>query len=98
VTQISVAMGQMDQVTQQNASASEELASTAEEMSAQAEQLQQLMSFFTINESPAVAPESHTANVAGKRTVVPSALVPKKPAKKLENKHQEIIEEDFEAF
>ncbi len=34
VTQISVAMGQMDQVTQQNASASEELASTAEEMSA----------------------------------------------------------------
>ncbi|GAB3526566.1 methyl-accepting chemotaxis protein [Photobacterium alginatilyticum] len=98
VTQISVAMGQMDQVTQQNASASEELASTAEEMSAQAEQLQQLMSFFTINESPAVAPEPHIANVAGKRTVVPSALAPKKPAKKLENKHQEIIEEDFEAF
>lgn len=49
VTQISKAMSQVDQVTQRNASASEELASTAEEMAAQAEALQQLMSFFRLN-------------------------------------------------
>ncbi|WP_374487128.1 methyl-accepting chemotaxis protein [Zoogloea sp.] len=46
VGQISTAMHQLNQVTQQNAAASEELAATAEEMSAQAEQLQQLVSYF----------------------------------------------------
>ncbi|OAI21651.1 hypothetical protein A1355_23130 [Methylomonas koyamae] len=42
-------MNQMNQITQQNAAASEELASTAEEMTGQAEQLQGLMSFFKIS-------------------------------------------------
>ncbi|EPX64847.1 Methyl-accepting chemotaxis protein I (serine chemoreceptor protein) [Cystobacter fuscus DSM 2262] len=46
VTQMNKAMLHVDQVTQRNASASEELASTAEELSAQAEALQQLVSFF----------------------------------------------------
>jgi methyl-accepting chemotaxis protein len=41
-------MSQMSQLTQQNASASEELAATAEEMSGQVEQLQELMGFFTV--------------------------------------------------
>ncbi len=49
VAQMTKAMEQVDQVTQRNASASEELASTAEEMAAQAESLQQLMSFFRIH-------------------------------------------------
>jgi methyl-accepting chemotaxis protein len=48
VTQISKAMGQVDQVTQRTASSAEELSSTAEEMSSQAEALQQLVSFFKI--------------------------------------------------
>jgi len=48
VTQINSAMGQLNQITQQNASASEELAATAEEMSGQATNLQELMSFFTV--------------------------------------------------
>ena len=39
-------MTPLNQITQQNASGSEELASTAEEMSGQAEQLQELMGFF----------------------------------------------------
>jgi methyl-accepting chemotaxis protein len=47
--QITTSMGQMDQITQQNASASEELASTAEEMSSQAQQLQDMMSFFKLD-------------------------------------------------
>jgi methyl-accepting chemotaxis protein len=48
VSQINKAMTKVDQVTQRNASASEELASTAEEMSAQAEALQDLVSFFRV--------------------------------------------------
>ncbi|WNG44467.1 HAMP domain-containing protein [Archangium minus] len=47
--QMNKAMEQVDQVTQRNASAAEELASTAEELSAQAQALQQLMSFFRIH-------------------------------------------------
>jgi methyl-accepting chemotaxis protein len=48
VGQINRAMTQVDQVTQRNASASEELASTAEEMASQAEALTQLMAFFKL--------------------------------------------------
>ena len=50
VGQMNKAMQQVDQVTQRNASAAEELASTAEEMSTQAETLQQLVSFFHLEE------------------------------------------------
>ncbi len=50
VTQMNKAMLHVDQVTQRNASASEELASTAEELSAQAEALSQLVSFFRVEE------------------------------------------------
>lgn len=46
--QINNAMAQMNQITQSNASSSEELAATAEEMSGQAEQLQQLVAFFKV--------------------------------------------------
>jgi len=49
VSQINKAMTLVDQVTQRNASASEELASTAEEMAAQAEALQQTVAFFRTN-------------------------------------------------
>ncbi len=49
VIQINAAMGQMNQITQQNASSSEELAATAEEMTSQAEQLLSLMAFFKID-------------------------------------------------
>jgi methyl-accepting chemotaxis protein len=49
VEQVNIAMGQLSQITQQNASASEELAATAEEMSGQAGNLQELISFFSID-------------------------------------------------
>jgi methyl-accepting chemotaxis protein len=48
VTQINKAMSQVDELTQRNASASEELSSTAEELSAQAEALQELIAFFRL--------------------------------------------------
>jgi methyl-accepting chemotaxis protein len=49
VVQINTALGQLSQVTQQNASGSEQLAATAEEMSAQASSLQELMGFFRMS-------------------------------------------------
>jgi methyl-accepting chemotaxis protein len=49
VGQVSKAMGTVDQVTQRNASAAEELSSTSEEMASQAEALQQVMAFFQVN-------------------------------------------------
>ena len=52
VGQINAAMGQLNKATQQNASASEELAATAEEMGGQAAQLQELMSFFRLDNTP----------------------------------------------
>ncbi len=51
VAQINNAMGQLNKATQQNASASEELAATAEELGGQAGQLQQLMGFFSTDNS-----------------------------------------------
>ena len=53
VGQINRAMAAVDQVTQRNASAAEELSSTAEEMSSQAESLQELIGFFRVNASHA---------------------------------------------
>jgi methyl-accepting chemotaxis protein len=55
VAQINKAMGTVDQVTQRNASAAEELSSTSEEMAAQAASLQELMSFFRVDD-PAASP------------------------------------------
>ena len=49
--QINRAISQLDQVVQQNASSAEEVSSTAEELSAQAQHLQDIISFFTIDES-----------------------------------------------
>jgi methyl-accepting chemotaxis protein len=48
VVQITRAMGLVDQVTQRNASAAEELSSTSEEMASQAEALRLLVAYFRI--------------------------------------------------
>jgi methyl-accepting chemotaxis protein len=67
VAQVSKAMGVVDQVTQRNASAAEELSSTAEEMASQAEALQQLMDFFHLRETQGratLALSLHTAHPA----------------------------------
>jgi len=64
VGQINKAMSQVDQVTQRNASAAEELSSTAEEMASQAEALQQVVGFFRVEgaeETHRLVPSSHPA-------------------------------------
>lgn len=48
--QINLAVGQLAQITQVNASASEELSSTSEEMSGQAIQLQEMIQYFQLSE------------------------------------------------
>jgi methyl-accepting chemotaxis protein len=48
VVRINTALGQLNAVTQQNASASEQLAATSEELSGQAEQLQHMMAVFEL--------------------------------------------------
>jgi methyl-accepting chemotaxis protein len=56
ISQMARSMGQVDQITQRNASASEELAAAAEEMSAQAESLRALSDFFSIEGAGASKP------------------------------------------
>jgi methyl-accepting chemotaxis protein len=70
----------VDQVTQRNASAAEELASTAEELTAQAESLQQLMAFFRMNEiqAPAIRRPAFTPAPAP-RPQVPAPLAARRP-------------------
>jgi len=83
VSQINRAMTLVDQVTQRNASASEELASTAEEMSSQAEALQQTIAYFkTTGERDLAPPRSTVAPFrpahplhAAARTAAPAAFV-----------------------
>ena len=72
IGQINSAMSQLNQTTQQNASASEELAATSEEMSSQAEKLQQMMSFFKVDEA-APAPGRQTGRNAYLAKRVPVA-------------------------
>ncbi|QFY44978.1 methyl-accepting chemotaxis protein [Candidatus Methylospira mobilis] len=55
IGQINNAMTQLSQITQHNASASEQLAATAEDMSGQAGQLQKLMSFFSVKNDARLA-------------------------------------------
>jgi methyl-accepting chemotaxis protein len=50
VNQISQAMGRVDQVTQRNASAAEELSGTAAQMSSQAGVLKEMMQFFRVGD------------------------------------------------
>src|SRR4051812_27692486 len=64
VTQINKAMGQVDTVTQRNASASEELAATAEELAAQADSLKTYMSFFRLTEEKNAAAQFKAAKKA----------------------------------
>ncbi|HLN85122.1 MAG TPA: methyl-accepting chemotaxis protein, partial [Candidatus Limnocylindrales bacterium] len=48
VSQVNRAMGQVDQVTQANASAAEELSATAEQLAGQAARLQEIISHFRL--------------------------------------------------
>jgi len=80
VGQISTAMTQLNETTQQNAAGSEELSATAEEMNAQAEQLMALIDQFRIDDgAPAGAarrPAVKGSKIARGGSKKPSADVP----------------------
>jgi methyl-accepting chemotaxis protein len=61
ISQVNKAIGHMDQVTQRNAAAGEQLASTAQEVASQAEILQQLMSFFSVDSASKAGEPTFTA-------------------------------------
>lgn len=67
--QINKAMEQLNSITQQSASSSEELASTSEEMSGQAQQLQQLMTFFKVDQGGQTESRLSNHNAAPKKKV-----------------------------
>jgi methyl-accepting chemotaxis protein len=56
VSQVTQAMASVDQVTQRNASAAEQLSSTAEEVASRAVALQSLVSFFLVEAPPGAQP------------------------------------------
>ena len=56
INQVNVAVMQLDQVTQSNASAAEELASTAEELMRHAESLEKRIAFFRLREAAEPGP------------------------------------------
>jgi len=64
IEQVTRALGQVDEITQRNAAAAEQLAAMAEEMSAQADTLQRQVSFFSVKGDgvpvPAYRPTSHS--------------------------------------
>ncbi|MBI3222383.1 MAG: MCP four helix bundle domain-containing protein [Nitrosomonadales bacterium] len=99
VAQINSAMGQLNQTTQQNASASEELAATAEEMSSQTEQLQNVMTFFKLDNAAVQGTGSvrHSAGPARSQPKpAPAKVAAKKPAGKPAAGAPD--EQDFERF
>jgi methyl-accepting chemotaxis protein len=84
VGQVSKAMGTVDQVTQRNASAAEELSSTAEEMASQSEALQHLMGFFLVKEHdglPARPQPAHPAKNGAATAHAAAAPQPPPPAR-----------------
>jgi len=90
VAHINTAMGSLNQITQQNASSSEELAATAEEMNGQAEQLQQLVSFFKVDDAGGSAPVTRRAK--------PAAMHPVAHVAKAGRASGPVDEGDFQRF
>ncbi|MDH3355267.1 MAG: methyl-accepting chemotaxis protein [Chromatiales bacterium] len=94
VGQITMAMQQLDKVTQQNAAGSEELAATAEEMQAQSENLTQVVSFFRLAKGSA----SNSTQTSARSSKSPSK--PSAPTTKVAATDQAagIDESKFERF
>ncbi len=81
IEQVNKAVTQMDQVTQANASQTEELSSTAESLSAQAAQLQQLVAQFNLVKKQGVARSAAPVRAvatppAAKKIVAPAKKKP----------------------
>ncbi len=65
--QVNKAIGQLDQVIQQNASATEEMSSISTQLAEQAERLREIMGFFTVEERSASAFTAKTRQGNGQK-------------------------------
>jgi methyl-accepting chemotaxis protein len=74
VVQINQAMSQVDQVTQRNAAAAEELSSTAEQMATHASSLQNLVAFFRLHSTSPSAPALRSTIDANEEPAPPPTL------------------------
>jgi methyl-accepting chemotaxis protein len=72
VAQLNTAMGPLNRVTQENASASDDLSATADEMSEQAEQLQRLMEAFQLDGTVQAKPGNASGQPAARAATQPS--------------------------
>ena len=66
IEQVTRALGQVDEITQRNAAAAEQLAAMAEEMSAQADTLQRQVSFFSVKGDGVPAPAYRPISESGR--------------------------------
>jgi chemotaxis protein histidine kinase CheA len=82
IEQINKAVAQMDQVTQSNASQTEEMSGTAVALSGQAEQLQAVVAQFNLNREAKQAPKKATSYAAPAAPAKTSYQASSKPAKR----------------
>ncbi len=71
--QISIAVGQLDEVVQRNAAFAEQLSSTAQELSAQAVRLEEEMQFFNVDKGVSVEAHVLRSNVNSAPKSLPSS-------------------------
>ncbi|MBU8895193.1 hypothetical protein DRW03_02880 [Corallococcus sp. H22C18031201] len=101
VTQISQAMGRMDQVTQRSAAAAEELSSTAEEMAQQAQGLSEMVAFFQVShDGPLGLPARHAraAPVAPRAPAPRRASLARTPPPRLAPEVNTVVDASDEGF
>jgi methyl-accepting chemotaxis protein len=84
-TQINQAIQQLDQVTQLNASAAEEMTATSDQLASQAEELQSSIAFFRIEDALAAGPGAKPAPVKVTAPTAKRAAPPKTALKDRKN-------------
>ncbi|MER2624348.1 MAG: hypothetical protein ABTS22_10480, partial [Accumulibacter sp.] len=87
----------LNQATQQNASASEELAATSEEMGGQAQQLQELMTFFRLADGGHAVAAQRKA-VTAKRPPAATSTSSPRTKRPVRSTAVAASENDFERF
>ena len=81
IEQVNVAVGQMDQVTQQNAAMVEESTAASRNLASETQALSNLVAFFTVGD--VARPAAHAASAVHSQTPVqPTAKSPARPLPK----------------
>ncbi|MFK5985036.1 MAG: nitrate- and nitrite sensing domain-containing protein [Pseudomonadota bacterium] len=81
INEINAAMTQLDSVTQNNATLSEELASTAEQMNGQAIAMEEMMAFFNIEENQSQQQSAIVKDSSSRRSTEQKTIASRRPTK-----------------